>query len=78
MIVYLALFYGIMNIYLFIGCEDKTIELIELDKGINVKNLIKHRNNVLTIKTIIHPKYGKCLISQGFANDQIKLWGIKN
>ena len=66
------------NEYLFIGCEDKTIELIELDKGINVKNLIKHRNNVLTIKTIIHPKYGKCLISQGFANDQIKLWGIKN
>ena len=66
------------NEYLFIGCEDKTIELIEIDKGINVKNLIKHRNNVLTIKTIIHRKYGKCLISQGFANDQIKLWGIKN
>jgi len=65
------------NEYLFIGCEDKTIELIELDRGINAKNLIKHRNNVLTIKTIIHPKYGKCLISQGFANDQIRLWGIK-
>ena len=62
------------NEYLFVGCEDKTIELIDLNKGIIIKNLIRHRNNVVTIKKVFHQKYGKCLISQGYANDQIKIW----
>ena len=60
--------------YLFVGCEDKTIKLIELKSGKNIKNLIGHNNRVITIKKIILPKYGECLISQGYNNDQIKLW----
>ena len=60
--------------YLFVGCEDKTIELIDINKGIIINNLIRHHNNVVTIKKVFHHKYGDCLISQGYANDQIKFW----
>ena len=40
------------NDYLFVGCEDKKIELIDLNKGINIKNLIRHHNSVITIKLL--------------------------
>ena len=66
------------NDYLFVGCEDKTIELLDLNKGMIIKNLIKHHNSVISIKKISHPKIGDCLISQGYANDQIKLWAFIN
>ena len=62
---------------IFVGCEDKSIELIDLNKGNIVKNLIGHRNNVITVKKINHPQYGICLISKGYANDKIKMWTIK-
>ena len=65
------------NEYLFVGCDDKTIKLIELNKGKIIKELVGHNDKVLSIKSIIHPKYGKCLISQGSMNDSIKLWIIK-
>ena len=35
-----------------------------------------HFNSVLTIKKIKHPKYGDCILSQGYNEDQIKLWII--
>ena len=66
------------NRYLFIGCIDKTIKLIEIKKGIIVKSLEGHQNRVLTIKKINCPKYGDCLISKGWKDDQIKLWIINN
>ena len=66
------------NEYIFIGCDDKTIKLIELKNGIIIKELKGHKKEVISIKTIIHPKYGKCLISQGAENDSIKLWINKN
>ena len=62
------------NEYLFVGCNDKTIKLIQLKKGIIIKDLIGHNNRVSTVKKIIHPIYGECIISQGKYNDQIKLW----
>ena len=62
------------NKYLFVGCKDKTIKIIEIEKKSIIYNLIGHNNIVLTIKRIFHPKYGQCLISQGNENDQIKLW----
>ena len=65
------------NNFLFVGCEDSEIKLIELSKGIIVKELKCHKGYVLTIKAIIHPKYGKCLISQG-TDDKINLWINKN
>ena len=62
------------NEYLFVGCNDKTIKLIELKKGIIIKELLEHSDRVSTVKKIIHPIYGECLVSQGKYNDQIKLW----
>ena len=35
-----------------------------------------HFNSVLTIKKIKYPKYGDCILSQGYNEDQIKLWII--
>ena len=63
------------NDYLFVGCEDKTIKLIEIKTGDVANNLFGKNNEVvLNIKKIKHPKFGECLISQGFKNNQIKLW----
>jgi len=63
--------------YLFAGCDDKKIKLIDLNSGKIIKELKAHKDKVLSIKTIIHPKYGECLISQGAGNSSIKLWAIK-
>jgi len=63
--------------YIFVGCEDGAILLIDLNKGCNIKTLIGHEDSVLTIRKLIHPIYGECLISKGVGNEQIKLWGIK-
>jgi WD40 repeat protein len=57
--------------YLF-AAEFKTINLIDLKKGIVMKTLTKHKNDVNNIKDIVHPKYGKCLLSQDC--DGILLW----
>ena len=63
--------------YLFVGCGDRSIKLINLNNGRVVKHLYKHFNEVLTIKKFFHPKYGECLISQGNGKDSIKLWAKK-
>ena len=71
--------YGIClwnNKYLFVGNNDKNIKLINLEKGTISKYLIGHNNYVLTLKKIIHPHYGECLISQNYNNGQIKIWAI--
>ena len=60
--------------YLFVGCSDKSIKLIELKNGLVIKSIEGHLNELLTIKKIDHPKYGECLITQGWQNDQIKFW----
>ena len=65
------------NEYIFVGCNDKTIKLIELNNGNIIKELKGHDGVVFSIKAIIDSKYGKCLISQG-SDDIIKLWIIKN
>ena len=62
--------------YLFVGCGDKNIKLVEISEGKITKKLNGHSNSVTTIKKIFHPKYGECLISQGYENNQIKLWAI--
>ena len=63
--------------YLFVGCSDKTIKLIELYNGLVIKSLTGHNDVVLTIKKIDHPQYGESLITQGAGDDQIKLWTYK-
>ena len=63
--------------YCFVGSSDKTIKIIDLNNKKILKSLSAHNMSVLTIKKINHPKYGECLISQGFNEDNIKLWNIK-
>lgn len=65
------------NDYLFAGCSDKKIKLVDLNKAKIIKELEGHKNNVVTVRKINHPQYGECLISQGANNDPILLWKIK-
>ena len=61
--------------YIFAACSDNNIKLIDINKGVTVKDdYVGHNNCVLMVKKINHPIYGECLISQGFAGDGIKLW----
>ena len=64
--------------YLFAGCSDKTIKLIELNNGLIVKSLTSHDDEVITVKIINHPIFGKYLISQNLRISKIKLWVNKN
>ena len=64
--------------YLFVGCSDKTIKLIELNNELIVKSIEGHDNWVLSLKKIFLPKIGECLISQNWGKSIIKLWTIKN
>ena len=68
--------------FLFVGCRengvDKKIKIVDIKNGKIVKELVNHRDNVLCIKKIKIPKYGKCILSQGHGLDGIKLWGIKS
>ena len=66
------------NDNLFVGCEDRSIRLIELDTGKIIKNLNGHKNSVITIKKINHPQYGICLISQACEENKIKMWVNNN
>ena len=60
--------------YIFVGCEDKTIKLVDIKNGDIINNFIGNNDAVWNIKKIYHPKYKDCLVSQGFKNNQIKLW----
>ena len=62
------------NDYLFIGCDDKTIKLVEIKNGLIVKNFTGHSNEVITVKKIKHPYYGEILISQNGGESKIKIW----
>ena len=72
-----SLLYGLClwnNDYLFAGCEDQTIKLIDLNNGLTLKSLTGHKNAVLTIKKLVHPHFGEWLISQALNDGEIKLW----
>ena len=71
--------YGIClwsNDYIFIGCKDKIIRLVDIKEGKIIKLMTDNSliSEYITIIKIIHPYYGECLLSQGFLYDNIKLW----
>ena len=68
------------NKYLFVGCEEGNMKLIELNKGKIIKNFENKKSSgyVITIKKINHPNYGECLITQSIQSGEIKLWIIAN
>ena len=53
------------------------IRLVDLNEGYIIKYLEGPKSGVFTIKKIIHPKYGECLLSQGYEGDQIKLYSFQ-
>ena len=61
--------------YLLVGCVDKTIKLVDTEKGIFKKNFFGHGVRVVSVKKIKHPFFGECFISQGADNNRILLWG---
>ena len=62
------------NEYILVGCDDDRIRLINIKKGLIVNEIFGPSDRVITINKIIHPKYGECFVSQGWAKDQIKLF----
>jgi len=63
--------YGIClwnNRYLFTGCGDNYIKLIDLNSGKIIKEFKNHKIYSVTIKKLIHPIYGECLLSKGLFN----------
>ena len=60
--------------FIFVGCEDKMVKLIDIKNGEVINNLVGSNDVVINIKKITHPKFGDCLISQGIKDSQIKLW----
>ena len=62
--------------YLFIGCGDNTIKILDIEKSKIIDNIIGHNRMVLVLAKIDIPNYGECLISQ--ENGELtKLWKIK-
>ena len=62
--------------YLFVGNNKDEIVIINIKNNALI-NKIKCNNGyfIPTIKKIVHPKYGECLISLGY--NAIQLWIIK-
>ena len=58
---------------IFIGSENQKIILLDLIHG-EIKAKLDSNNQVSCVKTISHPLFGRCLISQGKGSDNIKLW----
>lgn len=59
-------------------CASNNIILLNIKNG-KIKTIIKGFNNWICCTNLIrHKKYGKCLVTQGIKNEQIKLWCIKN
>ena len=64
--------------YLFVGCQDNTIKLIELNNKLIVKSINGHNNWVLTLKKICDNKGKELLISQNWGISPIKIWLVED
>ena len=62
--------------YLFVGCNDDSIKLIDIDNGQIITCTKRHYTGVINVKKIYLEKYGECLISQAWKDSNIKLWLI--
>ena len=61
--------------YLFIGCSDNTIKILDIKKSKVIGNINGHKKYVLVLAKVNTPKYGEYLISQEM--NVSKLWKIK-
>ena len=60
--------------YIFAGCKDNSVKLIEIKDNGKYSNLFEHEDCVCSVKKFYHEKFGECLISQEFSKGCIKLW----
>ena len=60
--------------FLFVCGDDTMIKLVNYSKGKIIKKYAGHKRSSLTIQKVKHPKFGDCIVSIGWADDQIKLW----
>ena len=61
------------NDYLLLGCNEGEIKIVDLKNGSIIKEL-NEGGFISTIKKIIHPYYGECILSLNSSN--IKIYGI--
>ena len=59
--------------FIFVGCKDQSIKLIELKNGLLIKNLKGHKGRIISFKKIIKLDNSEYLFSQGL-DGTIKLW----
>ena len=66
------------NDYLFVGCGDNKIKIINIKDETIIMDLSGHNNAVVNIKKFFLPPYGECVLSQGKNYDKIILWVLNN
>lgn len=59
--------------YIFVGCKDQNIKIIELKNGLLIKNLKGHNGRIISFKKIKQNNREEYLLSQGL-DGTIKLW----
>ena len=59
--------------FIFVGCKDQSIKLIELKNGLLIKNLKGHNGRIISFKKMVLQNNQECLLSQGL-DGTIKLW----
>ena len=64
--------------YIFAGCSEGKLILIEINTSKIISFLSDNDRTISTVKKIILPKFGECLISQGNGKEQIKIWATRN
>ena len=57
-----------------VGDFKKNMILLDVENENDKNYYIAHDNYVVCLKTINHEKYGKCLVTQGYDDDGIKIW----
>lgn len=62
--------------FLFAGDYEGNILLIDIGKSQIINSIEGHESRVCSIKKLLHPLYGECLISQGWLSGPLKLWII--
>ena len=53
--------------YLFIGSKDKDVKILDIN-SVKIIHCFKAYYRVINMKTIEHPKYGNCLLTQSGQN----------
>ena len=64
--------------YIFVGCDDDKIKLVEIKEGIVENNIEGHINQVITIKKVLNFNGDNYLITQNKDLSALKLWKIEN